>query len=161
MKSCYFPGFNIFFLLVHCQMTQCSWILRSKGRNMSWMISDEPTTVQRIKLESGHGTMDRWVVCVIFQCLVNRLSSKKKKTDWLSPPSLCFLCFGFSLMMGFLLLVSLSWKRVELPRLVGENRLMWCESSQPWWDCTYYFFTWSTYLNNSLHNVLVYRDHPA
>lgn len=53
-------------------------------------------------------------------------------TDWLSPPYQCFLFFGFSLTMGFLLLVSLSWKRVELLRLVGETRLMWCESSQPW-----------------------------
>lgn len=51
------------------------------------------------------------------------------ETDWLFS---CFLSPGFSLMMGYLLLASSSWRRVELLHLGGESRLTWCESFQPW-----------------------------
>lgn len=56
--------------------------------------------------------------------------------NWLRPSCVVvFLRVALSSMMGFLPLASLSWRRAELLRLVGETRLMWCESSPPWWDC--------------------------
>lgn len=61
------------------QATQCSWIPKMRGRSMSWMTWDGSTTAQRIKLESGHGTMGRLVSSGIHQCFVNRLSSR----NWL------------------------------------------------------------------------------
>lgn len=77
-------------------MTQCSWILKMRGRNMSWMISDESTTAHRIKLECGHGTMDRWVM---LRCLVNRLSCK----IWLALSTLpVFSLFWFQFDDGIL-----------------------------------------------------------
>lgn len=108
-------------------MTQYSWILKKRGRSMSWTTSDGSTMAQSIKLECGHGTMGRWVwsPCV----LLNRLRSR----NWLLPVTLlCFFCF--SLMRGFWLHASLSWKKAEPLHLVGEIQSMWCESSQPWWD---------------------------
>lgn len=55
--------------------------------------------------------------------------------NWLHPSCVFFFPrAALSSMMGFLPPASLSWRRAELLRLVGETRLMWCESSPPWWD---------------------------
>lgn len=79
------------FLLVLCQMTQCSWTLKMRGRSMSWTTSGECTTAHRIKLECGRGTTDRWVGCMIFQYFVNRL----RRRNWPALPTLPVFWFQF------------------------------------------------------------------
>lgn len=63
-------------------------------------------------------------------------TEQQEQTESNCPPCL-FLCAGLSSTTGFLLPAFISWKRVELFRLVGETQSTWCGSSQPWWDCRF------------------------